>query len=236
MDRQGILTPRDPSGWISRARLTRPYAPRPISPSMKNSDMSRPPKKDSCSEHGEGARVLSILPELGVRFKFSESIGGGEGRSMGAIDTRPAIRETRCWEDLLRGRDDGDGGSGGIWGVCGAVCGQHAAGEMSMEGGRGGIKRDFVVIVLSKKRPCATARSSGSVFVSLFSGASSTLDSEVNEASWLQSKPRPMDVTPQLPTPAALQASGGSFHSSSSNVRLTGLADSINCIKRFSKT
>ena len=204
--------------------------------------MSRPPKNDSCSEHGEGARVLRILPELGVRFKFSESIGGGEGRSMGAIDTRPAIRETRCWEDLLRGRVDGDDDSGGIRGDCGGIwgdCGQHTAGELSMGGGREGIKKDVAVTALSKKRPCVTARypSSGSVFVSSFSGgASSTLDSEVNEASWLQSKPRPMDVTPQLPTLAALQASDGSFHSSSSNVSLTGLADNINCIKRFSKT
>ena len=91
--------------------------------------------------------MLRILPELGVRFKFSESIDGGEGGSMGAIDTRPAIRETRCWEDLLRGRIDGDGGSDGIWGDCG----QHAAGETSIEGGREGIKRDVVVTVLSKK-------------------------------------------------------------------------------------
>jgi len=127
--------------------LTRPYAPRPISPSIKNSDISRPPRNDWGSEDGEGARVLivelRILPELGVRFRLSESIGGGEGGSMGAMDTRPAIRETRCWEDLLRGRgDEGDGGNSGIWGVCG----QHVTGEMSMEGGREGIKRDFVVM------------------------------------------------------------------------------------------
>ena len=89
--------------------------------------------------------MLRILPELGVRFKFSESIGVGEGGSMGAIDTRPAIRETRCWEDLLRGRHEGDEDSDG-------VCGQHADGEMSIEGGREGIKRDVVVVtVLSKK-------------------------------------------------------------------------------------
>ena len=111
---------------------------------MTNSDMSRPPKNDSHSEDGEGARVLRILPELGVRLKLSESIGGGEGGSMGAIDTRPAIKETRCWEDLLRGRNEGEDGSGG-------VCGQHVAGEMSIEGGREGIKRDGVVTVLSKK-------------------------------------------------------------------------------------
>ena len=88
-------------------------------------------------------RLLRILPELGVRFRFSESIGGVEGGSTGAIDIRPAIRETRCWEDLLRGRgDEGEGGRE-IWGVCG----RHAAGEMSMEGGREGIKkRDLVVM------------------------------------------------------------------------------------------
>jgi hypothetical protein len=112
---------------------------------MMNSDISRPPKNDSFSEDGEGARVLRTLPELGVRFKLSESIGGGEGGSMGAMDTRPAIRETRCWEDLLRGRNEGElEGSGG-------VCGQHADGEMSIGGGREGIKRGVVVTVLSKK-------------------------------------------------------------------------------------
>ena len=89
--------------------------------------------------------MLRILPELGVRFKLSEIIGGGEGGSMGAIDTRPAIRETRCWEDLLRGRNDGEEEDNG------GVCGQHADGEMSIEGGREGIKRDVVVTVLSKK-------------------------------------------------------------------------------------
>ena len=114
---------------------------------MKNSDISRPPRNDS-SEDGEGARVLKTLPELGVRFKLSESIGGGEGGSMGAIDTRPAIRETRCWEDLLRGLgDEGDEGSDEIRGDCD----KHTAGEMSMGGGQEGIKRDFVVTALSKK-------------------------------------------------------------------------------------
>lgn len=110
---------------------------------MMNSDMSRPPKNDSRSEDGDGGRVLRILPELGVRFKLSESIGGGEGGSMGAIDTRPAIRETRCWEDLLRGRHEGDDSGG--------VCVQHADGEMSIEWRREGIKRGVVVTVLSKK-------------------------------------------------------------------------------------
>ena len=87
--------------------------------------------------------MLRTLPELGVRFKLSESIGVGEGGSMGAIDTRPAMRETRCWEDLLRGRHEGEGSGG--------VCGQHADGEMSIEGGREGIKSDVVVTVVSKK-------------------------------------------------------------------------------------
>lgn len=109
---RGILTPSDPSGRNSLARFTRPYAPRPISPSTKNSEMFRPPRKPWCSDEGDGARVLALLrmlPELGVRRRFSESIGGGEGGSMGAIDTRPAMRETRCWEDLLRGRgEDGE--------------------------------------------------------------------------------------------------------------------------------
>lgn len=47
-----------------------------------------------------------MLPELGVRRKFSVSIGVGEGGSMGAIDTRPAISETLCCDDLLLGRGD----------------------------------------------------------------------------------------------------------------------------------
>ncbi len=49
---RGILTPSDPSGRNSRARLTRPYAPRPISPSMRYSEMFRPPRKPWCSSRG----------------------------------------------------------------------------------------------------------------------------------------------------------------------------------------
>ena len=60
--------------------------------------MFRPPRKGWFSE-GEGGRVLAtlkMLPELGVRRKFSVSIGGGEGGGSMAIDTRPAMSETLC--------------------------------------------------------------------------------------------------------------------------------------------
>lgn len=110
-----MLTPNDPSSKISRARLTRPYAPRPISPSISNSDILRPPRKDSFSNEGEGGLVLaalSTLPELGVRLRLWGRIGGGEGGSTGAIETRPAISDTRCWEDRLRDRVDGEGDDG----------------------------------------------------------------------------------------------------------------------------
>lgn len=66
------------------------------------------------SDEGDGARVLaavlSTLPELGVRRRDWGKMGGGEGGSIGAIDTRPAMRETRCWDDRRRGR--GEAGTG----------------------------------------------------------------------------------------------------------------------------
>ena len=96
--------------------------------------MFRPPRKPCCSVAGEGARVLtllSMLPELGVRRRFSESMGGGEGGSIGAMDTRPAMRETLCCDDLRRGRgDDGERAKGCMEGVGG----RHRGGGMSCIG------------------------------------------------------------------------------------------------------
>lgn len=46
----------------------------------------------------------STFPVLPDRRRIRGMVGGGEGGSIGAIETRPAISETRCWEDRLRGR------------------------------------------------------------------------------------------------------------------------------------
>ena len=58
---------------------------------------------------GVGGLVLrtddSRVPVLLDRRRICGMTGGGEGGSIGAIETRPAIRETRCWEDRLRGRE-----------------------------------------------------------------------------------------------------------------------------------
>ena len=68
---------------------------------MIKSDMLRSPKNDSLSGTGDGGRVLGVLDtereqvaELFVRQRLWGKTGGGDGGSRGAIDTRPAIRET----------------------------------------------------------------------------------------------------------------------------------------------
>lgn len=67
------LTPTEPSLRISLPRFTSPYAPLPISPSIRNSDMLLLPRKDWCSL-GEGARVLADmlrkLPVLSARLRL----------------------------------------------------------------------------------------------------------------------------------------------------------------------
>ena len=85
---------------------------------MWKSEMLLVPRNDSFSREGEGARVLEAplikLPELSVRRKLCGKRVQGDGGSKGAMDTRPAISETRCREDLLRGRgDDGEREVGG---------------------------------------------------------------------------------------------------------------------------
>ena len=112
------LTPILPLSNISRARLTRPYAPRPNSPSITYSEILRPPMKLSLSGEGLGGRVettLVRLDELPNRMSFGDDSGGDKDvGSIWTMDNRPAIRETRCCDDLRRGRGAvGDRDSGG---------------------------------------------------------------------------------------------------------------------------
>lgn len=102
-----LLTPREPSDLYSRALLTKPYAPRPISRSIKKSEMVFPSGSFCPSDDGVGDLVLtddSIFPALPDRRRICGITGDGDGGSIGAIETRPAMRETRCWDDRLRGR------------------------------------------------------------------------------------------------------------------------------------
>lgn len=73
---------------------------------------------EEASRAGVGGQVLAtednILPVLPDRCRIVGIVGGGEGGSIGAIITRPAMSDTRCCEDLLRGRDIvGERGGGG---------------------------------------------------------------------------------------------------------------------------
>ena len=117
------LTPSVPSGLISRAFLTKPYAPRPTSPWMTNSEMSRSLESGVSVPVGVGGQVLCAmlkrLPELPDRTSFCGATGKSDGGSMGAMETRPAIRETRCCEERLRGLGEvgeriGGGGRGAV--------------------------------------------------------------------------------------------------------------------------
>ena len=62
----------------------------------------------STSELGVGGPVLVAtlrkLAALFARTSFCGTSGGGDGGADGTIDTRPAMSETRCCEDLRRGR------------------------------------------------------------------------------------------------------------------------------------
>lgn len=82
------------------------------------SEMLLPPRNDSFSWAGDGARVLAAtlrkLPELSVRRRLCGKMGVGDGGSIGAMETRPAMRDTRCLEERRRGRgDDGERDGGG---------------------------------------------------------------------------------------------------------------------------
>jgi hypothetical protein len=55
------------------------------------------------------AATLTKLPELSERRKLWGRREEGDGDSNGTIDTRPAMSDTRCREDRLRGRgEDGE--------------------------------------------------------------------------------------------------------------------------------
>lgn len=57
-----------------------------------------------------GAPTLATLRKLVALFERTSLVvaGGGEGGSTWAMETRPAIRETRCCDDRLRGRREDD--------------------------------------------------------------------------------------------------------------------------------
>ena len=78
-----------------------------MSPSITNSDMLLPPRKDSLSWDGLGGATevtLIKLDWLPKRTSFGDVTGGGEGGSRETKDNRPAMSETRCCDDRLRGR------------------------------------------------------------------------------------------------------------------------------------
>lgn len=101
MFRREIYTPRTPSVpsmFISLARFTSPYAPRPISSSTTNSDILRSVAPGVLSIPGVGGPVLLAtlrkLAALLARTSFCGAVGGGEGGLEGTIDSRPAINDT----------------------------------------------------------------------------------------------------------------------------------------------
>jgi hypothetical protein len=69
--------------------------------------MVLPSDSEAVSREGVGGQVLAtedrVLPVLPDRCRIWGIRGGGEGGSIVAIITRPATRDTRCCEDLLRG-------------------------------------------------------------------------------------------------------------------------------------
>jgi len=59
---------------------------------------------------GDDARILANtlirLSELFVGLRLGSSIGGVDEISTGAMETRPAKRDTRCWDERQRGRGE----------------------------------------------------------------------------------------------------------------------------------
>ena len=72
--------------------------------------MLRSVRKALGSLLGFGAPTLATLRKLVELFVRTSLVvaGGGEGGSTLAMETLPAIRETRCCEDRLRGRREKD--------------------------------------------------------------------------------------------------------------------------------
>ncbi|KAG6878403.1 hypothetical protein C0993_007585 [Termitomyces sp. T159_Od127] len=103
---------------------------------MTKSEILRAPRKASfsASRLGEGARVLTAalreLLELSVLRRLWGKRVGEDGVSTGAMETRPAMRETRWREDRLRGRGDEGDREDGV---------QEEVAEL---GGQGEVERD----------------------------------------------------------------------------------------------
>lgn len=93
---------------------------------MTNSDILRSPSPGlgdvtRLSPAGVGGLVLAAIESKlavePVRINFCTATVGGAGCSMGAIETRPAMRETRCCDERRLGLGDvgereGGGGRG----------------------------------------------------------------------------------------------------------------------------
>lgn len=75
---------------------------------MKKSDIVFLFETGCASDTGVGGLVLATdeikFPELPERRNICGIGREAEGGSMGAMETRPAMRDTRCCEDRRRGR------------------------------------------------------------------------------------------------------------------------------------
>lgn len=84
-------------------------------------------------------RKLAVLPE---RTNFGGGTGGEAwgpaGSSAGVIETRPANKDTRCWDDRRRGRMTGEGGVRPTpdWEIGEAIDGNCRPGVIGREPGR----------------------------------------------------------------------------------------------------
>lgn len=191
--------------------------------------------------------------------------GDGEGGSIGAIETRPAMRETRCWEDRLRGRERVGERNGNVQFTSGVCDGKGTSGCKVWSGEYGCMRKGEPEIgdsvncedgwmSGSRTRGCdlgggvvsteiGADRPGG--FINVRFGRSGTDNRFVlpegltldGLGGWLslefQSKPRPMEVTPQLlPTLVAPQSMGAGLRGSqSSSSKVKSRADSAS-IKR----
>lgn len=214
--------------------------------------------------------TLSRLLVLPARLSDLCRIGGGEGGSIGAIDTRPAINDTRCCDERRRG--------------CGAVGEREGVGNLDDLGvvdSSGDDEREYtdgsveraevsilegigvtlvttrITFALSWETPFgvllprldSSALGNDGSYTGCrrvsFCGRESVFccgepfwekrESEVS-SFWSQSNPLPIEVTPQLPTLAALYSRAGScgVHSSLSKAKSNwGGAESIERLKIF---
>jgi hypothetical protein len=183
---------------------------------------------------GDGARVLDAvlmkLPELSVRRKLRGTRDDGDGDSKGMMDTRPAMSDTRCREERLRGRgDDGERDGGGRTDPDGEGI-EMCFSEEVLDSGEGMTKESAMGVAIAlrvekdvEEKECIIGDELTSAWFCLgVKVASKAFDAYPNSGrgeyrdtdsscvgmssspASFQSKPRPMDVTPQLPTLAAL--------------------------------